>query len=207
MTPISNTRANVVQFPAPCFHSPPLDAASRKTHHSGIILKIEVNPIRSSPRLALSHHNRRHDLLPQLGLPFLDSGHDHITNTCSRKTVETGTTTLDRDDVEISCAGIIAAIHDRSTTETNVSFIVQALAKISKDKGRTYTGRPRVILSLLPEAPPRLHGGQQSRVLKFSSSSTHPLFDILTNVVIDQCRELWITARDSKVRDDLCGLP
>lgn len=87
------------------------------THHTSVVLKVQVDSIRSSPWLALPHHHSRHDLLSQLRLSFLDCSHHHIANTGSRKTVETGTDALDGDDVEISCAGIVAAIHDSATVE------------------------------------------------------------------------------------------
>ena len=82
------------------------------THHTSVVLEIQVHSIRSPPRLALSYHHSRHDLLSQLRLPLLNCSHHHITNTSSRKTIETGTDAFDGDDVEISCAGVVTAIHD-----------------------------------------------------------------------------------------------
>lgn len=36
----------------------------------------------------------------------------HVTNTTSRQSVQAGTDTLDGDDVEVSCAGVVCAVHD-----------------------------------------------------------------------------------------------
>jgi hypothetical protein len=98
------------QSPASKAHHPS-EQRNRKTHHTSIILKVQENPVRPSPRLALAHNNCRHDLLPQLRLALLDRRHDHITDTASRETVETRTDTFDGDDVEISGARVVAAIH------------------------------------------------------------------------------------------------
>jgi hypothetical protein len=52
------------------------------------------------------------DLLPELRLSLLDSGHDHVADTASRQSVQTGTNTLDGDDVEVSGARVVCAVHD-----------------------------------------------------------------------------------------------
>lgn len=40
-------------------------------------------------------------LLPELWLAFLDCGHDHVTNSSSRKTVQTPLDAFHRDDVQV----------------------------------------------------------------------------------------------------------
>ena len=77
------------------------------THHTSIVLKVQIDPICSPPWLALPYNHRRHDLLPQLRLSLLDCSHHHITNTGGRKTIETGTDAFDGDDVDYSRAIVI----------------------------------------------------------------------------------------------------
>ena len=43
--------------------------------------KVHEDPILSAPWLALPHNDCRQHLLPEIRLPFLDSGHHHVTNT------------------------------------------------------------------------------------------------------------------------------
>ena len=90
------------------------------THHASIVLKVQVDPIRPPPGLALPNHYSRHDFFSKLRLALFDRSHHHITDTGSGKTVKTGTDAFYGDDVEISCAGVVAAVHD-STTEEDVS--------------------------------------------------------------------------------------
>lgn len=40
-------------------------------------------------------------LLPELWLAFLDCGHDHVTHSCRRQTVQTALDSLHRDDVQV----------------------------------------------------------------------------------------------------------
>lgn len=93
-----------------------------QTHHTGIVLEVQENTICSSPRLALAHDNRRHDLLSEFRLSLLHSCHNHITNTTGRQTVETSSNTLNGDNVEISCAGVVAAIHDGTAADLLVTI-------------------------------------------------------------------------------------
>src|SRR5437763_10494205 len=116
------------------------------THHPRIILKVKVNPVRPPPRLALPHNNCWHDLLPQLRLPLFDSRHNHVSHTSSRQSVQTRADTLDGDDVEISGTRVVTAVHHGAAGRV-VSWV-----NLRLEGGRTYTGRPRVIFSLLPEA-------------------------------------------------------
>jgi len=124
------------------------------THHTRIVLKVEIDTVCSPPWLALSDHDRRHDFFPQFWLALLDCGHHHVTSTGGWQAVQSRTKAFDRDDVEVTGSGVVAAIHDG----TAGSILVQ-LNKYRPDlEEQTYTGRPRVILSLLPEAEPRLQG-------------------------------------------------
>src|ERR1700712_3092035 len=102
--------------------------SSCKTHHTGIVLKVQVDAVCSPPWLGLSNDNSGHDLLPQLRLSLLDGGHDHVSNTGGGQTIEAGTDTLDGDDVEISGAGVIAAIHDSSTVFNQLVLVHFATA-------------------------------------------------------------------------------
>jgi hypothetical protein len=125
------------------------------TYHTGVILKVQENTVCPSPGLALAHNNGRHNFLSQLRLSLLNCSHNHIANTASRESVETSTNTLDGDDVQISCAGVIAAVHDSATGRILVapSQCLQSNIEAPVSKGVTNTGRPRVIFSLPPGAP------------------------------------------------------
>lgn len=48
--------------------------------------------------------NFRRTLLSQLWLSLLDRGHDHVTRTGGRQSVQSSTNALDGDDVEVSRA-------------------------------------------------------------------------------------------------------
>lgn len=84
------------------------------TYHTGIILKVQVNTIGSPPRLGLPNDNRRHDLLPELGLSLLYGGHNHVTDTCGGKTIEACADTFNGNNIQVTGAGVVAAIHDGS---------------------------------------------------------------------------------------------
>lgn len=79
-------------------------------NHTSVVLKVEVDTVGPSPGLALTDNNSGHDLLTKLRLSLLDGGHDHVTNTRSGETVETGTKTRDRDDVQVASSGVVAAV-------------------------------------------------------------------------------------------------
>lgn len=69
------------------------------THHTSVVLEVQEDTIGSLPWLALSDDNGGHDLLSELGLSLLHCGHNHVTDTSSRQSVQAGTDTLDGDDV------------------------------------------------------------------------------------------------------------
>lgn len=81
------------------------------THHTSVVLEVEVDTVGSSPGLALTDDNGGHDLLSQLGLSLLDGSHDHVTDTGSGQTVQASTDTLDGDDVQVTGTGVVAAVH------------------------------------------------------------------------------------------------
>jgi hypothetical protein len=83
-----------------------------ETYDTSVILEVEEDTVGASPGLALTDNNGGHDLLTELGLSLLDSGHDHVTDTGSGETVETGTSTLNRDDVQVTSTGVVAAVHN-----------------------------------------------------------------------------------------------
>lgn len=88
------------------------------------------------------------DLLSELRLSLLDGGHDHVTDTTGGQSVQAGTDTLDGDDVEVSGTRVVGAVHD-GTAREGVSLLVRGIRYWEV----SYTGRPRVILSLPPGAP------------------------------------------------------
>lgn len=88
------------------------------THDTGVVLEVEEDAVCSPPGLALADDNSGHDLLPELRLSLLDGGHDHVTNTGSGQAVETSANALDGDDVEVTGAGVVAAVHDCAAVGT-----------------------------------------------------------------------------------------
>ena len=91
---------------------------------TGVVLEVQEDTVCSPPRLALADDNSGHDLLPQLGLSLLDGRHDHVASTTSRQTVQARTDTLDGDDVEVTSAGVVAAVHDGSAVFPLASFLM-----------------------------------------------------------------------------------
>ena len=129
------------------------------TYHPRIIFERDPHPIWPPPRLALSDHDRWHDLFPQLGLPLLDRYENHVTNASSRETIEAGTDAFDGDDVEGTGAGVVCAVDTGSPVRTGKLIAMQIkrkVASMASIEKITHTGKLQVILSLLPEAPPRL---------------------------------------------------
>lgn len=98
-------------------HGPASQKSAVSTYYTSVVLEVQVNTIRSPPRLALSHNHSRHDLFPQLRLSLLDCSHNHVTHASGWQTVKTSADTLNGDDVEISCAGVVAAVHDRTAVQ------------------------------------------------------------------------------------------
>ena len=141
---------------SPC----PMPDSLCATHHTSVVLEVQEDTVASPPGLALADNDGGHDLLSELRLSLLDGGHDHVTDTTGGQTVKTSTDTLDGDDVEVTGAGVVAAVHDRTAvssqfTSFNISNRqVRHRCTIFEERegvvGQTYTGRPRVILSLLP---------------------------------------------------------
>jgi len=91
------------------------------THDTGVVLEVEEDTVCSPPGLALADDDSGHDLLPELRLSLLDGGHDHVTNTGSGQAVKTSANALDGDDVEVTGAGVVAAVHDCAAVGTQLS--------------------------------------------------------------------------------------
>lgn len=85
------------------------------THHTSVVLEVQVDTVGATPGLALADDNGGHDLLAELGLSLLDGGHDHVTDTGSGETVEAGTDTSDGNDVQVAGTGVVAAVHHGAT--------------------------------------------------------------------------------------------
>lgn len=99
------------QFPAYTFP----DRNGKSTYNTSVVLEVEVDTVSPAPGLALADDNGGHDLLAQLGLTLLDGGHDHVTDTGSGQTVQTGTGTSDGNDVQVASTGVVAAVHHGAT--------------------------------------------------------------------------------------------
>ena len=118
------------------------------TYNTGVVLEVQEDTVESLPGLGLSDDNGGVDLLSEFRLSLLDGGHDHVTDTTSGQSVQASTNTLDGDDVEVSGTGVVGAVHDGTAGEG-----VSLLDRMSDGWEKSYTGRPRVILSLPPGAP------------------------------------------------------
>lgn len=92
------------------------------------------------------------NLLPQLGLSLLDGGHDHIADARGGQTVQPGADALDGDNVEVPGARVVGAVYDGTAV---CRLVLRRGGRIQGPvyTAVTYTGRPRVILSLPPGAP------------------------------------------------------
>lgn len=95
-----------------------------ETHHTSVILEVEVDTVGTSPRLALSDNHRRHDLLSELRLSLLHGSDDHVTSTGSGETVETSTGSNDSDDVDVTGTGVVAAV-DHGSTSSSISISIR----------------------------------------------------------------------------------
>ena len=86
--------------------------------NTSVVFEINIVAVQSPPWLALADHNTRGDLLPQLGFTLLDGGHDKVTNTSRRKTVQSPLDTTDRDNVQILGTTVISAVNHSSNGQT-----------------------------------------------------------------------------------------
>jgi hypothetical protein len=120
---ISPLGLTICARPISILFASPLKPFPECTHHTGVVLEVEEDTVCSPPGLALADDDSGHDLLPELRLSLLDGGHDHVTDTGGGQTVETCTDALDGDDVEVTGAGVVAAVHDCAAVGTQLSDI------------------------------------------------------------------------------------
>jgi hypothetical protein len=83
-----------------------------------VTFEVHVDTILAAPRLALADDGGGHDLLPEVGLPLLDSGHDHVADAGGRQPVQPPLNALDGDDVEVLGPGVVGAVHRRRHRQT-----------------------------------------------------------------------------------------
>ena len=83
-----------------------------KTKHDFInTFEVHENTVLSAPRFALANNDSRKNLLTQIRLAFLDSGHDHVTNASWRQAIEPTFDPFDGYDVEILSTSVVCAVH------------------------------------------------------------------------------------------------
>lgn len=85
---------------------------------TGVVLEVEENTVLSSPRLGLTDDNGGHDLLSQLRLSLADSGDNHVSSSGSGQTVQTGTESLDGDNVEGTSSRVVSAVDNGADGQT-----------------------------------------------------------------------------------------
>ena len=83
-----------------------------------VTFEVHVDTVLAAPRLALADDDGGHDLLPEVGLPLLDGGHDHVADAGGRQAVEPALDALDGDDVEVLGARVVGAVHRRRHGQT-----------------------------------------------------------------------------------------
>ena len=104
------------------------------THHTSVVLEVKEDTVEPLPGLGLADDDGRVDLLPELGLALLDGSHNHIADTASRQPVQPCADTLDRDDVEVSCARVVCAVHDRTTVLQRLAFFLPRGCKVKRNR-------------------------------------------------------------------------
>jgi hypothetical protein len=80
--------------------------------------EVHVDTVLSAPRFALADDDRGHDFLPEVGLPLLYGGHDHVADAGRRQPVEPPLDALDGDDVKVLSPGIVGAVDRRRHRQT-----------------------------------------------------------------------------------------
>lgn len=120
-----------------------------------VVLKVQVDAVCAPPGLGLPDDDGGHDLLAQLWFPLLDGRHHHVADTAGGQTVQTCAEALDGDDVQVSRTGVVGAVHDGSAVCGQVMlvsgfFFLVEIRHGLVTSGKTYTGRPRVMRSLVP---------------------------------------------------------
>jgi len=80
--------------------------------------KVHVNTVLSAPGLALTNDDSWQHLLPEIGLPLLHGGHDHVANAGRRKTIQTTFDPFHGDDVEVLRPRVVGAVHRRRHWQT-----------------------------------------------------------------------------------------
>jgi hypothetical protein len=93
---------------------------------TSVVLEVQEDTISALPGLGLSDNDGGVDLLAELGLSLLDGGHNHVTDTAGRQSVQAGTDTLDGDDVEVTSTRVVGAVHD-GTAVVSVSMWLAVL--------------------------------------------------------------------------------
>lgn len=110
------------------------------TYDTSVVLEIEEDTIEALPGLGLADDDGGVNFLAELGLSLLDGGHDHVTNTTSGQSVETGTDTLDGDDVKVASTRVVGAVHDGTTISLSAPIFllsVRSAFAIALEKRRS----------------------------------------------------------------------
>lgn len=107
---------------------------------TSVVFEVEEKTVLSSPWSSLTNDNGWHDLLTEFWLTLSNRGHNHVANTSSWQSVQSGTSTLDGDDVQASGARVIAAVDDGSDWETklHISVSISSTFVQSDVPGRSY---------------------------------------------------------------------
>ena len=80
--------------------------------------EVHEDTVLSAPGLALADDDGGHDLLPEIRLPLLDGGHDHVSNAGRGQAVEPALDPLHRYDVEVLRPRVVRTVHRRRHRKT-----------------------------------------------------------------------------------------
>lgn len=83
-----------------------------------LTLEIHEDTILSAPWLPLPNNDSREHLLTEIRLTFLDSSHNHITNTSWWQTVKTTLDSFNRNDVKVLSSRVVSTVHSSSHWQT-----------------------------------------------------------------------------------------
>ena len=96
-----------------------------------IVFKVYYHPFLPSPRLALSHDDRGHHLLPQVGLALLHGRHNHVARRRGREPVQASAISVHRHNVQVLRACIIGAVLHTHTHTHITSTLVSSRFSMS----------------------------------------------------------------------------
>merc|ERR1711981_874517 len=114
---------------------------------SSVVLEVDPSSFLPPESFPLSNHDGWVDLLSQVRVSLLDSGHDHVSTASTRKTVQTGTPSLNSDDVNVLSSSVISTVDEGTYWETQGdSELVTTGTTTSSSLGHVVSARFSLLL-------------------------------------------------------------